>query len=114
MVPFWHLEAVIMCKGKQLPKNINFLGFNVDGLKPKLEEPHVLGFFDNYGISILTETWKADTSKINIEGFWDFSQVRLKHKHAIRHFGGITIFAKFNIRPELNLLKTQKVSFGLV
>ena len=39
MVPFWYLEVVIMCKGKQLPKNINFLSFNVDGLKPKLEDP---------------------------------------------------------------------------
>ena len=39
--------------------------------------------FDNY------ETWKADHSKINIEGFWDYSQACSKHKNAIRHSEGI-------------------------
>ena len=45
---------------------------------------------------ILTETWKADTLKINI-GFWNYSQVYPKHKNAIRHSGGITVFAKNHI-----------------
>ena len=97
-----------MCKGKQLPKNINFLNFNVDGLKPKLEEPHFLKFIENYDISILTETWKGDTLKINIEGFRDFSQVQPKHKLVIRHSDRITILAKFNIRPGLKLVENTE------
>ena len=37
---------------------------------------------------MLIETWKADTLKINIDGFWDYSQVLPKHKNTIRHSGG--------------------------
>ena len=33
-------------------------------------------------------------SKINIKGYWDYSQKRPKYKNAIRHSGGITILAK--------------------
>ena len=59
----------------------------------------------SYDISILTETLKADTSKINIEGFWDFSQIRPKYQHVIRHSGGIKILAKYIIRPGLKLVE---------
>ena len=62
-----------MNKGKQLTKKINFMSFNVECLKLKLEDSHFLKFTDNCDISILTETWKADNSKINTEGFWIFS-----------------------------------------
>ena len=48
------------------------MSFNVEGLKPKLEDPNFVKFNDNYDISILTETWEAGTSKFNIEKFWDF------------------------------------------
>ena len=84
------------------------MSFNVEGLKLKLEDPHCLKFIGNYEISILTETWKADTSKINIEGFWDFSQVRPKHKQAMRHSDGITILAKYNIRRGLKLVENTE------
>ena len=93
-----------MCKAKP-PENIKLLSFNVEGLKPKLEDPNFLEFVNNYDISILTETWKSEPTKINIEGFWDYSQVRPKHKNAIRHSGGITILARYNIRPGLKLIE---------
>ena len=84
------------------------MSFNVEGLKPKLEDPNFVKFNDNYDISILTETWEAGTSKFNIEKFWDFSQVRPKHKQAIRHSGGITVLAKYNIRPGLKLVENTE------
>ena len=86
-----------MCKGKELPQNIKILSFNVEGLKPKLDDPNFLEFIKYYDISIFSEAWKAYTSKLNIEGFWDYSQVKPKHKNAIRHSGGINILAKYNI-----------------
>ena len=98
-----------MCKGKELPQNIKILSFNVEGLKPKLEDPNFLEFIKDYDISIFSKTWKADTSKLNIEGFWDYSQVRPKHKNAIRHSGGITIYAKHNIRPGLRLVENSQI-----
>ena len=58
-----------------------------------------------YDNSIFSETWKADISKLNIEGLWDYSQVRLKHKNSVRHSGEITILAKHNIRPRLKLVE---------
>ena len=103
-----YLKVAIMCKGKELPQNINILSFNKEGLKPKLEDSNFLEFIKDYDISILRETWKADTSKPNIEGFWDYSQVRPKHRNAIRHSGGITILAKHNIRLQLKLVENSE------
>ena len=71
----------------------------MEGLKPKLGDPNFIDFIQKYDVVILTETWKADTLKINIEGFSDYSQIRPKHKNAIRHSGGITVLAKHIIRP---------------
>ena len=70
----------------------------MEGLKPKLDDPNFIDFIQEYVMSF-TETWKADTSKINIEVY--YSQIRPKHKNAIRHSGGITILAK-HIRPGIN------------
>ena len=97
-----------MCKGKELPQNIKILSLNVEGLKPKLKDPNFLEFIKDYDISIFNETWKADISKLNIEEFWDYSQVRPKHKNAIRHSGGITILAKHNIRPGLRVVENSE------
>ena len=63
-----------MCKGKS-PEHLKLFSFNVEGLKPQLEHPNFLETIQDYDTSILTETWKNDTSKINIEVFWDYSQV---------------------------------------
>ena len=94
-----YLKVALMCKGKELPQNIKILNLSVEGLKPKFEDPNFLEFIKDYDISIFSKTWKADTSKLNIEGFWDYSQVRPKHKNAIRQSEGITSPAKHNIRP---------------
>ena len=64
-----YLKVAIMCKGKELPQNIKILSFNTEGLKPKLEDPNFLEFIKDYHVSIFLETWKADTSKLNIDGF---------------------------------------------
>ena len=75
-----------MCKGKS-PEHLKLFSFNVEGLKPRLEDTNFLETIQGYDISILTETWENVPSKINIEGFWDYSQLRSKHKNAIRHSG---------------------------
>ena len=87
------LKVVIMCKGRKL-QAINILSFNVEGLKPKLGDPNFIDFIQKYDVVIFTEIWKADTSKINIEGYWDYSQIRPEHTNATRHSGGITVLAK--------------------
>ena len=57
---------------------------------------------------IFTETWKADASKFNIERYWDYFQIRPKHKNSIRHSGGITISAKRLIRPGIKLVENTE------
>ena len=63
-----YLKVAIICTGKEPSQNINILSFNVEGLKPKLEDPNFMEFIKDYDISIFSETWKADASKLNIEG----------------------------------------------
>ena len=94
-----------MYRGLGNPRHFQILSFNVEGLKTKLDDPSFLELIQKYDIIILTETWKADTLKINIEGFWDYSQVRPKHKNAIRHSGGITVLAKNHLRFGLKLVE---------
>ena len=70
------------------PKNTNLRlsAFNVEGLKSKLEDPSFIKLVKQFDILVLTETCKSDISKLDLEGCWDFSQVRQKHFNAIRHW----------------------------
>ena len=57
---------------------------------------------------IFTETWKADASKINIHGYWDYSQIIPKHKNSLRHSRGITVLAKHIITPGIKVVKNTE------
>ena len=92
-------------RGLGKPRHPQTLSFNVEGLKAKLDDPSFLELIQKHDIIILTETWKADTLKINIEGFWDYSQVRAKHKNAIRYSGGVTVLAKNHVRLGVKLVE---------
>ena len=61
-----------MCRSLGNPQYFQIFCFNVEGLKTKLDGPSFLEFIQKYDIIILTETWKSDTLKINIESFWDY------------------------------------------
>ena len=47
---------------------MNIFSFNEEGLKPKLGDPNFIDFIQKNAV-IFKETWKADTSKINIDGY---------------------------------------------
>ena len=103
--------------------SLKLLAFNVEGLKFKLEDPTFLDLIFDHDICFLSETWKANDCKLSIPGYWDYSQVRPKHKRAIRHSGGITIMVKDSIRPGIKVaqdtegfiwLKMSKEFFCLV
>ena len=93
----------IMCRSLGNPQHFQILSFNVEGIKTKLDDPSFLELIQKYDIIILTETY--DTLKINIEDFWDYSQVRPKHKNAIRHSGSIAVLAENHIRFGLKLVE---------
>ena len=80
----------------------------MEGLKPKLADPNVIDFIQKYDVVIFTEIWKADTSKINIERYRDYSQIRPKHTNATRLSGGITVLAKHIIRPDIKLFENTE------
>lgn len=89
-----------MCKPTlpPIPESIKLLSFNVENLEPKLNDPHFLDLLNKHDLCILCETWKKDESKLNLPGFWDFSQIRPKVKKIGRYSGGITVLAKNDIR----------------
>ena len=87
---------------------LNFLTYNVEGLKSKLDDPSFLRMLKQYDVIILLETWLDNKQSITIEGFWDYSQIRPKHKNAIRHSGGITILVKSCYRPGVKLVKDEE------
>ena len=91
------------------PQHFQGLSFSVESLKAKLDDPSFLELIQKYDIIILTETWKVDTL-INIEGFWDYSRARPKHKDVIRHSGGIKVLAKNPIRVGLKLVEDTEGS----
>ena len=67
---------------------LQILSFNVEGLDSMLLDPTFMQLIDRHDICILTETMKKDESKLNLEGFWDFPQIRPKDKKVGRHGGG--------------------------
>ena len=93
-----------ICRILGNPRHFQILSFHVEGLKTKLHDPSFLELTQKYVIIISTETWKANTLKINIEGFWDYSKLRPKHKNDVRHSGSITALAKNHIRFGLKLV----------
>ena len=58
-----------ICRILGNPRHFQILSFHVEGLKTKLHDPSFLELIQKYVIIISTETWKANTLKINIEGF---------------------------------------------
>ena len=72
------LKVARMCDGTQKHVNLHLLAFNVEGLKSKLEAPSFIKLVQQFDFSVLTETWKRDTSKLDLKGLFDFSQVKQK------------------------------------
>ena len=106
-----------MCKAKSksntLSKNgLKLLSFNIEGLASGLEDPNFIDLMYKHDICLLSETWKRDESKINLPGWWDFSQVRPKHKKAGRHSGVSLSYAKRPIGQELRFYNHQRVLYG--
>ena len=93
---------------ESLNKYLDFLTYNVEGLKVKLKDPSFLKFIEGFDIITLVETWLDGKQKLNLEGFWDYSQIRPKHEKAIRHSGGITVLVKDNLRPGIKMIKNEE------
>ena len=87
---------------------LKFLTFNVEGLKSKLDDPSFQNYFVQNDIIVFLETWLDSKECLKIEGFWDYSQIRIKHEKAIRYSGGITILVKNCFRPGVKLVKDEE------
>ena len=77
--------------------DLKFLSFNVEGLESMLLDPAFNNLINLHDICILVETMRKDDSKLNLENFWDVSQVRPKDKKMGRYAGGITILVKSHL-----------------
>ena len=87
-----------MSRNNGKTQNLKILSFNIEGLDSILRDPSFLDLINKHDICILTETMKKDDSKLNLDNFWDFSQIRPKEKKSGRHSGGITILVKTHLR----------------
>ena len=85
-------------------RTLNLLCFNVEGLNSTSEDPLFSELVTKHDICLLTETWKGDDSKIDLTGFWDFHQIRPKHRKAFRHSGGISVLVKDELRPGIKVV----------
>ena len=102
------LKVALMCNATQKHTNLRLFDFNVEGLKSKLEDTSFIKLVQQFDILVLPETWKRDTSKLDLEGFRDFSQVRQKHFNAIRYSGGIAVLVKNTMRPGVRLAEDSE------
>ena len=70
-------------KGSNLPGftgSLKLLSLNVEGLESLLDDPTFTSLAFAHDICLLTETMRKEDTKLNINGFWDFSQIRTKSK----------------------------------
>ena len=113
-----------VCTGMLRTKQtLDLLSFNVEGLDSMLEDPSFTSLVDSHDICFLTKTMRKEDTKLNIDGFWDFSQIRPKTKKKGRFSGGITVLAELDIRPGIKIvdssegfvwIKLDKVFFNFI
>jgi exonuclease III len=92
-----------MCKSSNCvlhtqKETLHLLCFNVEGLNSTFEDPVFSQLVAKHDICLFTETWKGDDTKIDCAGFWDYHQIRPKHRKAIRHSGGVSVLVKDELR----------------
>ena len=102
------LKVAIICNGIHKHTNLLLLAFIVKWLKSELEDFSFIKLVQQFDISVPRETWKRGTSKLDLQGFWDFLQVRQKHFNAITHSGGITVLVKNTIRHGVRLAEDSE------
>ena len=94
-------------------EDLKLLSFNVEGLDSMLLDPTFTDLINVHDICILVETMKKDDSKLNLEGFWDVSQVRTKTCKVGRHSGGITVLAKSHLRKGIKVAHNTEGLFWI-
>ena len=84
--------------------SLNILSFNVEGLDSMLSDPGFTQLIQRHDICILSETMRMSDSKLNLENFWDDSQVRPKHEKKGRPSGGVTVLVKTPLRSGIKVV----------
>ena len=92
-------------------QSLDILSFNVEGLDSMLLDPDFLKLTQEHDICLLSETMRKEDTKLNIENFWDFSQIRPKCTKKGRNSGGITILVKSPLRGGIKVVHSSE---GLV
>ena len=91
--------------------NLKVATWNMHGLYSnlkKLNDQDFLASIESYDIVILLETWHAENSDINVQGFDSFSKPIRKSKSKGRHRGGIIILYKTHLRKNIENLDSEQ------
>lgn len=83
--------------------DLKILGWNIHGIRNKLEDDLLIKYVNNYDFVFLTETWL--NNNIEIDGYYCYSKNRLKQKLIGRPSGGITLITKPEFRKGLKILE---------
>lgn len=82
--------------------------WNVNGICRKLVDDDFLNYINDYDILLLTETWNARTTNININGYKSFVCPRPRtNTRAKRASGGVIVYYKQWLENKLELVKTD-------
>ena len=90
-------------KSQTLSNSLRILSFNIEGLDSILLDPSFKDLIGTHDICLLSETMRGDDSKLNLEGFWDFSIVRPRNSDLGRPSGGITVLVKSGLRSGVKI-----------
>ena len=104
---------------RQLIPSITFGGWNIDGLYKrenksrinKLDEEEIMNIILGTDIVMLVETHCNNNDHFSLPGYSVHNQIRPKSPGARKHFGGISVLIKDNIRPGVTFLPSSNSEF---
>ena len=89
-------------------KSLKILSFNVENLRPKLDDPQFLSLMEEHDLCLFTETWLPNDDKIGLPSFWDFHFTRVKKSKHGRYSGGISAFVKKNLKNGVKVISMKE------
>ena len=93
-------------------KQLQFLSWNVQGIRSKLNDQDFLEYISKFDVLIFTETWHSEITNLNIDGFDNFSCPRPQaNKNAKRNSGGFFVFFKRYLNGRLELIESDEKGF---
>ena len=91
----------------------NIEGLNVNSDDSKMDDSCLLDLIKEHDIFALAETHIGDLDTVTVDGYGCVKICRPLNKSINRHFGGIAVFYRNELRPGIKFLEHKKMNiFG--